>query len=71
MQSKSHLTTYIRYYLGWQIKGHVQTGPFCVSLLHAKPLGEVELAKQPFNNNIGKIRKTTLEKEFTMHPLKS
>jgi hypothetical protein len=37
-------------------------GPFRVSLLHATPSGEVELAKHPFKNNIGTTKHTTLEK---------
>jgi hypothetical protein len=34
-------------------------------------MGEVVLAKQPLNNNEGKIRKTTLEKDLTIYSLKS
>jgi hypothetical protein len=45
-------------YLGWQINGQSQTGPFSVALLQLIPLGEVLLARQPLS-----INKVVIENE--------
>jgi hypothetical protein len=40
---------HIEPYLGWQINGQSQTGPFSEALLQLIPLGEVLLARHPLS----------------------